>query len=113
MENQNDLVTPLFERLQEYGKTSYELARLKTIDKVVRFMVNLASRTVAFIVLTLFAIFLNIGLAILLGEICGHMYLGFFCVAAFYGIVGGILFLFMKNWLKRKISDSIINNFLN
>ena len=113
MENQNDLITPLVERLQEYGKTSYELAKLKTIDKIVRFLANLASRTVVIVVLTLFVVFLNIGLAILLGEICGRMYLGFFCVAVFYGIAGGILFFFMKNWMKRKFSDSIIKTLLN
>ncbi len=33
MEDKLNFIEPLFERVEEYGKTSYELFKLKTIDK--------------------------------------------------------------------------------
>jgi hypothetical protein len=113
MENQSDMITPIFERLQEYGKTSYELAKLRTVDKVVRFSSNLASRTVVILVTAMFFMFLSIGLAIWFGQMCGEVYLGFLCVAAFYGLVGVILLFFLKNWMRRKFSNAMIKNFLD
>lgn len=113
MENQSDMITPIFERLQEYGKTSYELVKLRTVEKSVRFLSNLASRTVVIFVTGMCLMFLSIGLAIWFGQICGEVYLGFLCVAGFYGLVGVILLFFLRNWMRRKFSNTIITSMLN
>lgn len=113
MENQSDLITPIFERLQEYGKTSYELVKLRTVEKLAQFLSSFASRTVVILVTAMFLMFLNIGLAIWFGQLLGELYLGFFCVAAFYATFGGVLFLFFRKWMKRKFSDAIVNSLLN
>lgn len=113
MENQSDLITPIFERLQEYGKTSYELIKLRTVEKTVRFSSNLASRTVVIFVTTMFLMFLSIGLAIWLGQMCGELYLGFLCVAGFYAMIGVVLLFFLKKWMQRKFSNSFVRSLLN
>ncbi len=113
MENQSDTITPIFERLQEYGKTSYELIKLRTVEKTVRFLSNLASRTVVILVTSMFLMFLSIGLAIWFGQMFGEVYLGFLCVAGLYGLVGVILFFFLKNWLRKKFSNAMITSLLN
>lgn len=113
MENQNDLAELLFERLKEFAKTSYELIKLKTLDKLVRFLSVFISNVFVILFLSVFFLFLNIGLAIWFGQIFGEMYLGFFCMAGIYGITGGVLFFLCKNWMRRKFADSLVNNILN
>lgn len=108
MEDTAKLVESLFERATEYGKTSYELVKLKALDKTSDVVSSLIPHSVVFVIIATFLIFFNLGLAFWLGEILGKIYLGFFVVAAFYCILGIILHFFMHKWLKRKICNYII-----
>lgn len=113
MENQTTFVEPLFERAEEYGKTSYELFKLKTVDKTAGIASTFISRSVAILVLSMFIIIASIGIALWLGDLLGKSYYGFFFVAGFYGIVGGVLYFLMNNWIKKRVSNSIISQMLN
>lgn len=113
MEDKSTLFEPLFERAQAYGKTSFELYKLKTVGKASGVSSTLASRLIAFFVLSLFVLMASIGAAFWLGEILGKPYYGFFIVAGFYGIAGSILYFFMHNWVKKGINNSIIKEMLN
>jgi Na+/melibiose symporter-like transporter len=104
---------PLFARAEEFGKTSLELLKLKTLDKTAALVSTLISRGAAVLILSLFTIIVNIGIALWLGDVFGKSYYGFFCVAAFYGIIGLILCLFTHKWVKKSISESIITQMLN
>lgn len=103
----------LFEILKDYGKTSYELYRLKTISKTTEVVSTFVSRGAVVIVLSMFLVFASIGLALLLGDLLGKAYLGFFCVATFYIVLGVVLFYFLHNFIKRKVSNSIILEIFN
>ncbi len=113
MEDKAILLESLFEKVKEYSKTSYELFKLKTVDKTAEIIALLVPRTILFFFLSLFLFFLNLGLAIWLGEILGEIYYGFFVVAGFYCFVGLFVHVFMRRWLKKKVSDSIIKHLLN
>lgn len=113
MQNPTHIMEPLFERVQEYGKTSYELIRLKTLDKAVGFLSTFASRVVVIFVLSLFLLFGSIGLSLWLGELLGKIYFGFFCVAGFYLFLGSVLFFFFKNRIKNYFSNSIVSHLFN
>jgi hypothetical protein len=56
---------------------------------------------------------LNFGVALWLGSLMGENYLGFFTVAAFYALIGIILFIFRNKWIKKPLNDSMINHMLN
>ncbi len=112
MEDHTTLIEPLFERLEAYGKTSYELFRLKTIDKVAGVISSLVSRSIAIIILTMFIIIVNIGIALWLGDLLGKLYYGFFCVAGIYGLAAIIIFA-MHDSIKKSIGNSIISKMLN
>lgn len=113
MEDKVNFLEPLFERVEEYGKTSYELIRLKTVDKTAEVASTFISRGIALLLLCMFIVILNIGIALWLGDMLGKSYYGFFCVAGFYGIAGSVLYFFMHNWIKRVISNSIVSQMLN
>ena len=64
------------------------------------------------IMFALFALIMNIGVALFLGELLGKLYYGFFIVAAFYLLAALILHFFMYKWIKKPISDLIIKQAL-
>ena len=103
----------LLNSAEEYGKTSMELIKLKTVDKVADGISGLVAWTAVIIALVLFFITLNFGLALWLGNLFGENYLGFFVVAAFYVLIAIILFIFRNKWIKKPLNDSIINQMLN
>lgn len=108
-----DRLEPLFEKVEDYAKTSYELYKLKTIDKSASILSSIVYGGITIILFSIFFVIVNIGIAIWLGEVLGKMYYGFLCVAGFYGIIGGIVYLFMHKSIKKHISNFVISKLLN
>lgn len=113
MEEQFKNFDTLIEKAEAYGKTTVELVKLKAVDKVADGTSSIVAWTAVIIALILFFITLNFGVALWLGELMGDIYIGFFVVAGFYGVVGLILYLFRNKWIKKPLNDSIINQMLN
>jgi hypothetical protein len=113
MQNNTDIIEPLIERAEEYGKTTLELIKLKTLDKVANTMGVFVAKLLVALILFMFFAFANIGVALLLGNILGKTYYGFFAVATFYVIVLGIVYFFMNSWIKKTVANSIISQMLN
>ncbi|PIZ06416.1 MAG: hypothetical protein COY57_02090 [Flavobacteriales bacterium CG_4_10_14_0_8_um_filter_32_5] len=109
MGNTINSMESLFERVEDFGKTSFELYKLKTISKTTEVVSTFVSRGSVVIVLSMFLIFVSIGLALWLGDLFGKPYLGFFCVAAFYIVLGGVLYYFLHQYIKKQVSNSIIS----
>ena len=108
MEDNAKLIESLLERAVEYGKSSYELVKLKALDKVSNVASSFVPHSIVFVLVVSFILFFNLGLAFWLGEILGKIYFGFFAVAVFYGIVALILHFFMHKWLKKVARNFII-----
>ena len=113
MENETTFFEPLLERVEAYGKTSYELFKLEAAEKTVNIVSTVFSRSIAIFSLSIFIVFISIGCSLWLGDVLGKMYYGFLCVAGFYGIIGGILYFFMHNEIKKSAANSIVKQMLN
>lgn len=113
MEKQLKHFDSLVEKAETYGKTSIELIKLKTVDKVADGTSSLVAWSAVIIALVLFFISLNFGIALWLGALLEHIYLGFFIVALFYALVAIILFIFKDKWIKKPLNNSMINQMLN
>lgn len=113
MENTFNRIESLVEKTENYGKTSFELYRLKTISKTAEVISTFVSRGAVVLVLFMFLVFASFGLSLWLGEILGKSYLGFLCVAAFYIVLGVVLYFVLHRLIKRKISNSIISEIFN
>lgn len=92
----------------EYGKTSFELASLKAIHQVSDAVSTFIPHSLFVGILAAAFLILNLGLALWLGEIMGKVYYGFFILAAFHGVIGVGLHLFMHKWLKKRVSNYIL-----
>jgi hypothetical protein len=113
MEDTTNLIKSLLERASEYGKTSYELAKLKAIDKTSDAVSTFVPHSIVFVLIASFVLFLNLGIAMWLGDLLGKLFYGFFLVAAFYILTGIIIHFFLHGWLKRLVSDYFIKHVLN
>lgn len=108
MENNATTMEMLFERAEDYTRTTVELAKLNAIDKTADVMSSLLSRLAISIVFLTFVLLLSIGLSFWIGELLEKVYYGFFVVSSFYLIVSFILYLFRNQLLKMPISNLII-----
>jgi hypothetical protein len=112
METQESFFEPLLEKSEQYWKTSFELYKLKTVDKTADVLSTMISRLLLIIIFSLFALTINIAVALWLGDLMGKSYYGFLIVASFYAFIGIILF-FLRPLIKTQINNSIIVQILN
>jgi len=113
MEVKTSFIEPLFERAEEYGKTSYELFKLKAVDKTATVVSVLVLRSIIIFTLSVFVVIASIGAALWIGDLLGKSYYGFFCIAGFYGILGGVIYFFLGNTIKKSVENSVISQLLN
>jgi membrane-associated HD superfamily phosphohydrolase len=102
----------LIAKAEVYGKTSFDLAKLKSIETSAIIASTVLSRLSFIIAITLFTIFVNVGVALLVGDAIGKTYYGFFIVALFYLITGIVFYFFLNKWIKKPIADLIITQTL-
>lgn len=112
MEDNTELIETLLERTAEFGKASFELAKLKALDKTSDVVSSLIPHSVVIVLVAVFMLFLNLGVALWLGEILGKSFYGFFVVAAFYGMIGLVFHFFMHDWLKKITCNYFIKHVL-
>jgi energy-converting hydrogenase Eha subunit A len=101
-------IATLFERAEDYSKTTLKLLKLNAIDKSADVASSLVARLVVIMTVVFSVLIISIGVALWLGKLLGDAYCGFLAVGAFYGIVSIVLHLFGKKLLKYPVSNSII-----
>ena len=112
MEENINSIESLIERATDYGKTSIELAKLKGLDQMSHVTSSLLSNGLVLVIVSLFALFLNFGLALWIGHMLGEIYYGFFVVAGFWGMLAIVVYFFMRKWIKRTVGNSLIKQVL-
>ena len=113
MEDNKTPVEALLERGQAYIKTTFQLFKLKGTDKIAEIVSTLASGFVILMLLVFLFVNLNIGIALLIGDLLGKLWLGFLIVSGFYLILLFIILLFLRKSISRLISNFIIRNLLD
>lgn len=112
METPKNLIELLFEKVEEYGITTYELTKLKLLKTTALIVPSLLSRLIVIFIISTFILILSIGIALFLGDLLGKLYYGFFIIAAFYLVVGIVLHFYLHKWIKKPVADSIIKKIL-
>jgi hypothetical protein len=112
MEEIKSPVEILLERGQAFAKTSIQLIKLKATGKVAEIISNFAAGFVMLILVALLFINLNIGIALLLGDMLGKIWMGFLILSGFYGFAGIVVYLFRDRWIKTPISNTVISQLL-
>jgi fatty acid desaturase len=105
-------IDSLLDKTTEFVKSSIELAKLKAIDKTAEIVSSLIPKTIVFVMIATFVIFLNLGIALWLGDILNNSFYGFFVVAGFYALVAVIIHFFFHKTIKRNIANNIVKQLL-
>lgn len=112
MDNKATPIEVLFEKAEDYTKTTVELYKLNLIDKTADVVSSIVSRLAIIMVVALFAFTVNIGLALWIGDYMPKSYYGFFIVGGFYALVAILFHSFKQQWIKYPVSNSIIKQLL-
>ncbi len=108
METPANLIESLVDKAEDYGKTTFELSKLKALETIICVATSMVARLSVILTMALFLLVLTIGIALFLGELLGKSYYGFFIVAGFYLMAGIILNFYLHKWIKKPVSDLII-----
>ena len=113
METTTATIGKLIEKAEVYGKTTLEICKCNAIYKVANLFSLLAIKLVLLLVAVSISLMFNIGLALFLGEFLDKTYYGFFLITGFYVLVGIVIFLYRKQWIKHPVRNFIIGQALN
>ncbi len=105
---ESSLADGLFKRMREFGIAYFELTKLKAADRLSDIVSSFLPGTVISIMGIIFLLFLNLGLALWLGELLGRAWSGFLIVAGIYLFFGLVIHLFLRRPIKRAAADFII-----
>ncbi|WP_291119932.1 hypothetical protein [Flavobacterium sp. UBA6135] len=112
MENIATNIEKLYDKAEQYSRTSVELIKLNAIDKSSDVISSLAViASLAFIV-AIFTLFVNIGIALLIGNMLEDIALGFFIISGFYVVLGIVVFIFRKSLIKIPIDNLVVGKLM-
>ena len=112
MESQAHLLEPLLEKVEAYGKTSFELLKLKALAKTADVSSTLISRLLLISFILFFVFTINIAVALWIGDLLGKNYYGFLIVAGFYALAS-IILLIVHAAVKTRVNNTIIKQLFN
>lgn len=113
MSNQSANTSSLFDKMENYTKTSITLFKLNSVERSADVVSSLISRITIVAIASLFILFANVGLAIWIGKVLGEYYLGFFIVSGFYIILMILTFILRNKAIKKPISDMMIKKMIH
>jgi hypothetical protein len=102
----------LFDKVENYANTSIELAKLQAIDKAADIISTFTSGLFLSLIISMFILFVNIGLSLYLGNILGETYYGFLIVSGFYLIVAILINSFKIKLIETPISNLVLDKLL-
>lgn len=106
------LIESLFSDTKEYAGDRLDLYKLKLVDKSSTVASSVIAGIALFVVAFIFFIVLNIGIALLIGDLLGKSYWGFLILAAVYAIAGFIIFKGKDKFFKTPVIQMLIRKFL-
>ena len=102
----------LLQKLENYIKTSINLLKMNTVQKVADVIATLSCGFVLALIASMFALFLNIGLSLYIGKLLNEYYLGFLLVSLVYLTLGIVVYLCRNKLFTQPIGNMIITKIL-
>ena len=111
MENSASTIKNLVERIEQYGKTSFDLYKYTAIYKTAALFSYLAVKLILALIIFIVSLLFTIALSLLIGDELGKTAYGFIVMGFFYILFGILIFIFRKPWIQIKVSNLIIESF--
>jgi hypothetical protein len=101
-------IEKMFADVKDYAETRIDIVSLNAQDKISGIMSSIASIMILGVLLIFTVMFLSISGAWALGEYLHSPSIGFLIVAAFYLLIGIVLYIKREDWIKMPIINSIL-----
>ena len=111
MENSAASIEKLFERIEQYSKTSLDLCKYSAIYETAALFSSLAVKLIMTLVIFIVALLFTIALSLWMGDMLENTAYGFLIMGFFYIVLGVFVFLFRKTWIKTPMSNFVIKSF--
>jgi hypothetical protein len=111
MDNSATSIENLIERIEQYGKTTFELYKCHTAYESAALFSYLAVKIILGIILFIITILFTVALALWIGDTLGKTAYGFLIMGCFFCVVGLIFYGFQKPLIKTKMSNVVIKSF--
>ena len=112
METASKHIELLYDEVKVFTESSLELYKLNAIEITSDIVSSLLSRFVMVLIFSLFTMFVNIAISLLIGNIMGAYYLGFLIVSCFYLIITSLLYFFNNRLIKIHIANLVIEKLM-
>ena len=96
----------------DLAETKVELWKLRAAGKISETVSSLISVIAIAIISCAAIIIISFGIAFWIGSELGNVSYGFFIVGGFYAFAGLLLYLFRRQWIKKPVSNLIINKII-
>lgn len=106
-----DRATDLFDHASDYLEARWNLGVLEASEKTATTVSSLVAGLIVGSIGFLVLLFVSLGAAWLIGERAGSPAAGYFWVAGFYLVLGGILFAVRDSFIKVPLVNSFIKKF--
>lgn len=107
-----DHIENLISKAGEIAETKAELWKLRAAGKISETVSSLISIIVIFILTIVAITVVSIGIAFWIGLEMGKTSYGFFIVGSFYAFVGLLAYVFRSQWIKKPLSNLIIDKII-
>ena len=111
MENSAATIEKLFERIEQYSKTSFKLYKYSAIYEIAALFSSVAVKLVMTLIVFIVVLLFTVALSLWIGDMLGNTAYGFLIMGMFYIFLGIFLFLFRKTWIKTPVSNFVIKSF--
>ena len=108
MERQSNILENLIDRTESYVASTFELSKLKMLEKLIVVVSSTVANLSTIIVLSISLLLFSIASSLYLGKIFEDNYLGFLIIAGVYLVFGLICHYFLRSRIKCKVSEAII-----
>ena len=102
----------LIDKSKDYLDTELELTKLKTIDKSADVLSSVVVMVSMILVAFFFIFFISVAFAMLVGRNLGAYHYGFFMMGGFYAIILLVIYVQRGKWIKKPITNGLINKML-
>ncbi|HVX49530.1 MAG TPA: phage holin family protein [Chitinophagaceae bacterium] len=113
MENEENFFAASGRKVEEYVKDRILLLKLEITEKASRLMASMVTGLLLVFFAFLIMLFLSIVGAYLLGELLGHLYLGFIIVTGIHLILLLLLLRFGKHFIEKRVMALVVEVFFS
>ena len=106
-----DRAADLIDHASDYLEARWNLGVLEASEKTAATISGLVAGAIIGTTGILVLLFASLGAAWLIGERLDSPAAGYFCVAGFYAVLGGILYVVRDSFIKVPVANSFIKKF--